>query len=92
MKEAWQPSFDALVEKYAELLTGQANQETVDNVKMWALYNHMHKTMPNLTRHWNETHPEGKAAVRALFEEIKQMNEAHQNTQKQKQQEQQREQ
>ncbi|MCM3292002.1 YusU family protein [Paenibacillus sp. MER 180] len=70
-------SFDALLEKYADLLTGHTDAATVEKVKMWALYNHMHKTMPNLTRHWNNANPEGKAAVRALFEEIKQMNEAH---------------
>ncbi|MCY7483547.1 MULTISPECIES: YusU family protein [Paenibacillus] len=77
MNDNMTASFDALVEKYAELLTGHSDPATVEKVKMWALYNHMHKTMPNLTRHWNNANPEGKAGVRALFEEIKQMNEAH---------------
>ncbi|MCE5170134.1 YusU family protein [Paenibacillus profundus] len=74
---SWTASFDALIVKYAELLTGHSDEATVEKVKLWALYNHMHKTMPNLTRHWNDSHPEGKAAVRSLFEEMKQMNEAH---------------
>lgn len=77
MSEAAHPAFERLVEKYAELLTGHSDPATVDKVKRWALYNQMHKTMPNLTRHWNDAHPEGKAEIRALFEEIKQMNEAH---------------
>lgn len=68
---------DPLLKKYAELLTGYADAVTMEKVKMWALYNHIHKTMPNLTCHWNDTNSEGKVAVRALFEEIKQMNEAH---------------
>ncbi|HZG84664.1 YusU family protein [Paenibacillus sp.] len=66
--------FDALIEQYAELLVGDNAPETVEQVKLWALYSHIHKTMPALANHWNAAHPEGKAAVRELFEDVKARN------------------
>jgi len=72
---ALRAAFDALLDTYAERLVGDASPETVERVKAWALYSHIHKTMPALTSHWNASHPEGKAAVRELFEEMKAMNE-----------------
>lgn len=71
-----QDQFDGLLAKYTELLLGEATPERIEQVKLWALYSHMHKTMPALTQHWTQSHPEGKAAVRQLFEDIKRMNEA----------------
>lgn len=72
---ALRQSFDALIETYADLLIGDASAEAVEQVKLWALYNHIHKTMPALANHWNATHPEAKAAVRELFEDVKSRNE-----------------
>jgi hypothetical protein len=69
--------FDSLLEKYAELLVGEANPLTIEKVKRWAIYSHIHKTMPNLTSHWSQTHPEARAEVRKLFEEIRDLNQAH---------------
>jgi hypothetical protein len=63
--------FDALVEKAAELLIGDSSPERIDQVKKWAIYNHLHKSMPALTSHWNQMHPQGKAEVRSIFEEIR---------------------
>jgi hypothetical protein len=77
MENSFIDQFDGLLEKYTELLIGEATPEQVEKIKVWALYNQMHKTMPNLTQHWTAAHPEAKAAVRALFEEVKQLNEAH---------------
>ncbi|RKN85195.1 YusU family protein [Paenibacillus ginsengarvi] len=77
MNPAFDRDFEALVQKFAELLTGQTTPETVEQVKKWAIYNHIHKTMPALASHWNQTHPEAKQEVRKLFEEIKALNEAH---------------
>ncbi|OPA80085.1 hypothetical protein BVG16_04865 [Paenibacillus selenitireducens] len=77
MENSFIDQFDGLLEKYTELLIGEATPEQVEKIKVWALYNQMHKTMPNLTQHWTAMHPEAKAAVRALFEEVKQLNEAH---------------
>jgi hypothetical protein len=69
-------SFDVLLEAYAEMLVGDKSAETVEQVKLWALYSHIHKTMPAMANHWNASHPEGKAAVRELFEHIKALNQA----------------
>lgn len=71
--------FHALCEKYTELLTGQQHPELVEKIKIWSIYNHMHKTMPALTRHWNKEHPESRAEMLKLFSEIKELNEAHRN-------------
>ncbi|WP_018758833.1 YusU family protein [Paenibacillus terrigena] len=85
MDQAFMEQFDGLLEKYAELLLGDNSPEQVEKIKIWALYSHMHKTMPNLTQHWTASHPEAKATVRALFEEVKQLNEAHRAKAKPKQ-------
>jgi len=71
---ALRQSFEALLETYSDLLVGDTSPETVEQVKLWALYNHIHKTMPALANHWNANHPEAKAAVRELFEDIKERN------------------
>ncbi|GAA3408733.1 YusU family protein [Paenibacillus hodogayensis] len=76
MNPVFDREFDALVDKFAELLTGQSTPGTVEKVKKWAIYNHIHKTMPALASHWNQSHPEAKQEIRKLFEEIKSMNEA----------------
>jgi hypothetical protein len=73
---SFEQEFDSLLEKYTELLTGQASPLAVEKVKRWAMYNHIHKTMPNLTAHWSQTHPEARAEVRKLFEEIRDLNQA----------------
>jgi hypothetical protein len=66
--------FDGLVEKFAELLTGSDSAEMVEKIKIWSIYNHIHKTMPALASHWNQSHPEGKAAIRSLYEEVRKLN------------------
>ncbi|MBD2863406.1 YusU family protein [Paenibacillus oceani] len=76
MNPVFDQEFEALVEKFAELLTGCSNPETVEKVRKWAVYNHIHKSMPALTNHWNQNHPEAKREVRLLFEEIRSLNEA----------------
>lgn len=68
--------FEALCETYAELLTGDKSPEAVSKIKMWAIYNHIHKTMPALASHWNKEHLESKAQMRELFEEVRALNEA----------------
>lgn len=40
------------------------------------IFNHVHKSLPALTSHWNQTHPESKAEVRRIFEEIRDLNQA----------------
>lgn len=61
MNSRFTEEFDGLVEKFSELVTGDASPEMVEKIKVWSIYNHIHKTMPALTSHWNQLHPEGKA-------------------------------
>lgn len=68
--------FEALVETFAERLVGDASPDTIAKIKMWAIYSHIHKSMPALASHWNQMHPEGKADIRRLFEEIRDRNQA----------------
>lgn len=75
--KTFQEAFDALLSTYAERLTGDGSDERVQKIKIWALYNHMHKTMPALTNHWNASHPEAKQTMKKLFEEVKALNERH---------------
>lgn len=74
MNPRFTTEFDALLEKFSELLTGDTSPEMVEKIKIWAIYNHIHKTMPALASHWNQTHPEGKADIRKLFEEVRDLN------------------
>ncbi|MDF2671171.1 MAG: hypothetical protein K0R67_3477 [Paenibacillus sp.] len=76
MNPTFDQEFEALVEKYAELLTGKSSSIMVDKVTKWAIYNHIHKSMPALTAHWGQSHPEAKREVRLLFEEIRDLNQA----------------
>ncbi|MGG2198735.1 DUF2573 family protein [Paenibacillus validus] len=74
MNARFTTEFDALLEKFAELLTGDASPEMVEKIKVWSIYNHIHKTMPALASHWNQNHPESKADIRALYEEVRNLN------------------
>lgn len=69
-------AFESLIEKYAELLIGSASPEDVEKVRKWALYSHIHKTMPALAAHWSQSHPEARQEMRKLFEDVKRRNEA----------------
>lgn len=80
MSQSWdaqaETAFDGLLQKYTELLIGKDDPESIEMIKKWAMFNHIHKTMPNLVRHWHDSHPEAKAAMRGIFEEVKSLNEA----------------
>ncbi len=75
MNEATLQQVEALIETFAERLTGKSDPETVEKIKLWSIYSHIHKTMPPLTAHWTQEHPEAKTDMRQLFEEIKEWNE-----------------
>ncbi|TCS81072.1 DUF2573 family protein [Tepidibacillus fermentans] len=70
-------SFDGLIEKYTELLLGESNEELKEKVKVWALYNHISKTMPALTNHWGGSFPEEREVIKGLYAEIKKLNEEY---------------
>jgi hypothetical protein len=76
MNSDFDQQFEALVEKMAELLTGDSSPEMTEKVKIWAIYNHIHKTMPALSSHWSQNHPESRADIRRVFEEIRDLNQA----------------
>jgi hypothetical protein len=46
MEKVFVEQFEALLEKYSDLLVGESNEETTEKVKAWALYTHIAKTMP----------------------------------------------
>ncbi|TXC91160.1 DUF2573 family protein [Metabacillus litoralis] len=69
--------FDGLLEKYTELLLGEATDELKEKVKMWALYTHISKSMPPLAKHWNATYPDAKDHLKDIINEIKHLNQEH---------------
>ncbi|WP_239454417.1 YusU family protein [Bacillus suaedaesalsae] len=75
--EKLKSQFDGLLEKYTELLLGEANEELKEKVQTYALYTHIAKTMPALAKHWNETYPDAKEGMKRLIGEIKELNELH---------------
>ncbi|MGX6445392.1 DUF2573 family protein [Neobacillus sp. K501] len=82
MEKVFAAQFEALLEKYSELLVGEANDEIREKVKAWALYTHIAKSMPALAKHWNELYPEAKEEMKVIINEIKQLNEQHRNPSK----------
>ncbi|MEH7299470.1 DUF2573 family protein [Neobacillus drentensis] len=77
MEKVFVQQFEALLEKYSELLVGESTEEVKEKVKAWALYTHIAKSMPALAKHWNELYPDGKEEIKQIVGEIKQMNEKH---------------
>ena len=45
--------FEALIEKYTELLIGESTEEKREMVNQYALYTFIAKNMPALVKHWN---------------------------------------
>ncbi|WP_223591977.1 DUF2573 family protein [Neobacillus bataviensis] len=82
MEKVFVQQFEALLEKYSELLVGETAEETKEKVKAWALYTHIAKSMPALAKHWNELYPEAKEEMKQIINEIKQMNDEHRNSAK----------
>ena len=79
--ETLQEQVDGLMDKYTELLLGDTSPELREKVKLWAMYTHLSKTMPPLAKHWNQTYPDAKDAMKELVAEIKTMNEEHRKAQ-----------
>ncbi|TYS89103.1 DUF2573 family protein [Rossellomorea aquimaris] len=76
MKE-FPEQFDALVEKYTELLVGDTDSDKKEMVTQYALYSFIAKNMPALVKHWNSLYPDGKDEMKRIVGQIKEMNEAH---------------
>lgn len=82
MEKTFVKQFEALLEKYSELLVGESTEETKEKVKMWAMYTHIAKSMPALAKHWNGLYPDAKEEMKQIINEIKVMNEQHRSSQK----------
>lgn len=77
MERVFAEQFEALIEKYSDLLVGESSEETKEKVKTWALYTHIAKSMPALAKHWNELYPEARQEMKEMIHEIKLLNEQH---------------
>ncbi|PPA70122.1 DUF2573 family protein [Jeotgalibacillus proteolyticus] len=65
---------EAMVDKYAELLIGEKDEESVEKIRQWILYNHIAKATPALAKHWNSLYPEGKEEMKKVVLEIQKKN------------------
>lgn len=79
MNHPFEEQFEALMDKYTELLLGSSNDELKEKVKLWILYHHISRTMPALAKHWNGLYPEAKEQLKELIQEIKVLNEKNRN-------------
>lgn len=82
MEKTFVQQFEALLEKYSELLVGETSDDRKEKVKAFALYSHIAKSMPALAKHWNELYPEAKEEMKQIINEIKVMNEKHRQSTK----------
>ncbi|MCM3765846.1 YusU family protein [Neobacillus niacini] len=82
MEKTFADQLEALLEKYSELLVGEADEETKEKVKAWALYSHIAKSMPALINHWSTLYPEARAEMKEIINEIKVLNEQHRKSMK----------
>lgn len=67
---------DGLLEKYTDLLLGEANPDLKEKVKAWIIFTHISKSMPPLIQHFNGTYPDAKDSMKQIIAEIKALNEA----------------
>jgi hypothetical protein len=84
MEKDFVQQFEALLEKYSELLVGDSSEEVREKVKAWALYSHIAKSMPALIQHWSALYPEARGEMKEIINEIKQLNEQHRSRSSQK--------
>jgi peptidyl-tRNA hydrolase len=82
MDKKLQSQLDGLIEKYSELLIGSSEPEHVEMVKAYVLYSSIAKSMPPLAKHWNESYPDAKEAMKELIGEMKKLNETHRDANK----------
>jgi len=80
MEKVFAEQFEALLEKYSDLLVGESSEQTKEKVKTWALYTHIAKSMPALAKHWNGLYPEAKKEMIGIINEVKLLNEQHRKT------------
>ncbi|AIM16102.1 YusU family protein [Neobacillus sedimentimangrovi] len=81
-KKIFAEQFEALLEKYSELLVGTTDEEIKEKVKAWAMYTHIAKSMPQLVNHWSALYPDARAEMKEIINEIKLLNEKHRQSMK----------
>jgi hypothetical protein len=77
MEKEFLQQFDALLDKYSELLVGTSEDAVKEKVTFYCLYSHIAKTMPALAKHWNGMYPEAKNQIVDIMNEVKALNEQH---------------
>jgi hypothetical protein len=77
MEKEFMEQFEALLEKYSELLVGTSDDPTKEKVRLYSLYSHIAKTMPALAKHWNGMYPDAKNQIVEIMNEVKALNEQH---------------
>ncbi|NRD76432.1 DUF2573 family protein [Bacillus sp. BRMEA1] len=82
MKTEFAQQFEALLEKYSELLVGDSSEDIKEKVQTWAIYSHIGKSMPALIQHWSSLYPEAREEMKQIIQEIKQLNEQHRQSTK----------
>ncbi len=82
MNKEFELQFEALLDKYSELLVGDTSDDVKEKVKIYSLYTHIAKTMPALAKHWNGTYPQAKQELMQIMNDIKILNEQHRNSTK----------
>ena len=75
MNKTLNEQINGLLEKYTELLIGEASEENKEKVQAWIIYNHIAKSMPALAKHWNNSYPDAKEGILDVIKEIKELNE-----------------
>lgn len=70
------PELDDLFYKFTELLTGEATEENMEYVRVWALYSHISKVMPPLIQHWSAEpgSEQARAKIKEVFEAVQRLN------------------
>jgi hypothetical protein len=75
MNKNFTEQIDGLLEKYTELLVGEASAANIEKVRTWILYSHIAKSMPPLAKHWNAEYPDAKEQIKNVISEVKELNE-----------------
>jgi hypothetical protein len=82
MDKNLESQLEGLLTKYTELLIGSSEEDQIEKVKAYILYSSIAKSMPALAKHWNESYPDAKEAMKQIVGEIKELNESYRESKK----------
>ena len=69
--ENFDGQFDALIDKYTELLLGDSSPELKEKVTKWVIYTYIAKSMPALAKHWNVSFLKAKKRLKESLGKLK---------------------